>query len=333
MVPVAPALPRSLSMILLVASGLGIVAVTLWPLTVDTLREVCSITNLVQERRCVKAPNKLLGHVAIIAAFPAILLLERFWPASRSQPRFSAALLVDFLWFCFAPLFFVLLIIPVEDALKWLHHTYFGLEPLVRLHSLPLWVQIPLVVLLADFLHYVAHVIRHKSAFVWEFHKIHHAQEELNYFSAARVHPIDSLTINLVSFLPFALLEANVAVPAFVGWKVFIRIYAMFTHSNLRMNLGPLRYVLVTPQSHRIHHSDRSEHRDQNFGNVFSLWDFMFGTQCRDFHVYPATGVEDKSVPRPDRPSLLAALAAYGAQLLHPFSSLRRTAPSPERKS
>jgi sterol desaturase/sphingolipid hydroxylase (fatty acid hydroxylase superfamily) len=320
-------------MLLLLTSALGLVAVTLWPLTVETLLEACSASDLVQERRCIKAPNKLFGHVAIIAAFPAVLLLERFWPAARSQTRFSTGLLVDFLWFCFAPLFFVLLIIPVEDALKWLQHSYFELDPLVRLHNLPLWVQIPVVVLLADFMHYVAHVIRHKSAFVWEFHKIHHAQEELNYFSAARVHPIDSLTINLVSFLPFALLEANIVVPAFVGWKVFLRIYAMFTHSNLRLNLGPLRYVLVTPQSHRIHHSDRSEHRDLNFGNVFAIWDFMFGTQCRDFNVYPATGVDDKRVPRPARPSLPAALVAYGAQLVYPFSSLRRPAPAPERES
>ena len=333
MPPTTTAMPRNLSTVLLVASGLGAIAVTLWPLTVETLREVCSMTGFVHDRRCARAPNKLLGYVAIIAAFPAILLLERFWPASRSQRHFSAGLLVDFLWFCFSPVFFLILIVPVEDALKWLHHSYFGFEAFVRIHSLPLWVQIPVVILLADFLHWVAHVIRHKSAFVWEFHKIHHAQEELNYFSASRVHPIDSLTINLVSFLPFAFLEANVAVPAFVGWKVLIRIWAMYTHSNIRMNLGPLRYVLVTPQSHRIHHSDRPEHRDQNFGNVFAIWDFIFGTQSRDFDVYPQTGVDDKNVPRPAHPSLSAAFSAYGAQLLYPMSSLRRPTGAPERKS
>jgi sterol desaturase/sphingolipid hydroxylase (fatty acid hydroxylase superfamily) len=204
----------------------------------------------------------------------------------------------------------------------------------VSLQALPFAVQFIMVVLLSDFLMYVAHVVRHKSSFVWEFHKIHHAQEHLNYFSASRIHPVDGLTINLVRAVPFTLLDPNLAVPAFVASKVITRIYAMYTHSNIRFNMGPLKYVLVTPQSHRIHHSDRLEHKDQNYGNMFSIWDFMFGTQCLDFEVYPNTGVEDKTVPVPARASIPSALAAFGRMLVSPFAALhRRRMPVLKRQS
>jgi sterol desaturase/sphingolipid hydroxylase (fatty acid hydroxylase superfamily) len=316
-------LPRGLSGAMLALCLSGAVALAVWPFVLGVFEDLCVATDLLPQRRCTKAPNKLLAYVAIIAAFPAILMLERLWPAARSQSRFSAGLLVDFLWFCFSPVFLVVFVMPIEEALRWVHDDVLGLDPLFPIGSLPLALQIAIVVVLSDFLQWLAHVIRHKSSFVWEFHKIHHSQLELNYFSASRIHPVDGLTINLVSFLPFAMLDANIAIPAFVAWKVFVRIYAMFTHSNIRTNMGPLKYVLVTPQSHRIHHSDRPEHRDKNFANMFAIWDFMFGTQCLDFDTYPATGVEDKNVPHPLRPTLTGAFTAFGRMLVYPLSTLR----------
>lgn len=317
-------IPRGLSTVLLTVSLLAAVALLLWPLLLRPLQDLCVATNLVADSRCATGPNKLLGYVAMIAAFPAILLLERFWPAASSQSRFSVGVLVDFIWFCLSPVFLVLIVLPFEDVLRWVYGSL-GLGKYVSIASLPLFVQIVIVTLLSDFLLYLAHVIRHKSSFVWEFHKIHHAQEELNYFSTVRIHPIDEVAIAAVRFLPFAMLDANVAVPAYAVWLTVSRVYTMFTHSNIRTNLGPLRYLLVTPQSHRIHHSDRPEHRDKNFGNMFAIWDFAFGTQVLDFDVYPGTGVEDKSVPRPAEPRLRDVLTAYGKMLLYPFRSLRRS--------
>ncbi len=86
--------------------------------------------------------------------------------------------------------------------------------------------------------------------------------------------------------------------------------------------MGPLKYILVTPQSHRVHHSDQPEHIDKNFGNFLSIWDFIFGTQVRDFEVYPATGVHDKAVPRPAHATLGHAAIAWGAMLVYPFKVL-----------
>lgn len=317
-------IPRGLSTVLLGVCVLAAVALLLWPLILGPIQDLCVATNLVADSRCATGPSKLLGYVAMIAAFPAILILERLWPAATSQSRFSLGLLVDFVWFCFSPVLLVLVILPFEDVLRWVYGS-FGFGRFSFVASLPLFAQIVVVTVLSDFLLYVAHVIRHKSSTVWEFHKIHHAQEELNYFSTVRLHPIDEVVTVAVRFLPFAMLETNMAVPAFAVWLTISRVYTMFTHSNIRTNLGPLKYLLVTPQSHRIHHSDRPEHQDKNFGNMFVIWDLMFGTQCLDFDVYPGTGVEDKSVPRPAGPRLRDVLTAYGKMLLYPFSSLRRS--------
>jgi sterol desaturase/sphingolipid hydroxylase (fatty acid hydroxylase superfamily) len=304
---------------------LGTVALLLWPLMIEPLQSLCVATNLVAESRCATSPGRLLGYIAMIAAFPAILILEKLWPAAKSQNLFSVGLLVDFIFFCFSPIIFIAIIVPIEDVLGSLYR-YLGFGKVIFLGSLPTAVQIAIVFVLSDFLGWLAHVIRHKSAFVWEFHKIHHSQEELNYFSTVRLHPVDEIAVLLVRFLPFALLDANVAVPAFALVTSLSRVYTMFTHSNIRTNLGPLKYILVTPQSHRVHHSNRPEHADRNFANVFAFWDFIFGTQVLDFDTYPETGVQDPNVPRPARPSLRDAVTAFGKMLLYPFHSLRHRA-------
>jgi sterol desaturase/sphingolipid hydroxylase (fatty acid hydroxylase superfamily) len=317
-------IPRSISTVLVGVCLLAAVALLLWPIVLPSLQDLCMSTDLVADSRCATGPNKLLGYVAMISAFPAILVLERLWPAAESQSRFSAGLLVDFVWFCFAPVVLVVVLIPLEDTLRWLYGSYFGLERFTVIGGLPLAVQFAVVILLSDFMGWFAHVIRHKSSFIWNFHQIHHAQEQLNYFSTARIHPGDAITVMIVRFLPFAMLDASIAVPAFAVWTSFARVYEMYTHSNIRTNMGPLKYILVTPQSHRVHHSDRPEHQDKNFANMFSIWDFIFRTQCLDFETYPATGVKDKQVPRPVRPTLLGAVAAFGGLLVYPFRSMLR---------
>lgn len=315
-------LSRSLSIGLMSLCVLGIAALAMWPFLVSLLQDTCAAVDLVPEHRCAKAPRRMLGYLATLSVFPGILLLERLWPAAKAQNRLSGGVLVDFLWFCVSPLLLVLFVVPVDEVLRWAYHDLFGLQALASLQGLPVFAQITIAIVLSDFLQWVAHVVRHKSAFVWEFHKIHHAQLELNYFSAARLHPVDVLATTVVRFLPFALLDASIAVPSFVAFRVFVQIYAMYTHSNIRMNLGPLKYILVTPQSHRIHHSDRPEHRDKNFANMFSAWDFIFGTQCRDFDSYPQTGVDDKDIPRPANASFRAGVSALGRMLLYPLRSL-----------
>ena len=98
--------------------------------------------------------------------------------------------------------------------------------------------------------------------------------------------------------------------------------HTRFCHANVRTNLGVLRWVLVTPQSHRVHHSLDPAHRDKNFGVTFSLWDHLFGTQHRDYDVYPECGIDDHDFPFEQEGR--GPLAAIAAQLVYPFARLAR---------
>jgi len=104
-----------------------------------------------------------------------------------------------------------------------------------------------------------------------------------------------------------------------------LKFYSRFYHGNIRTNLGPLRYLLVTPQSHRVHHSVEARHFDTNFGAILSIWDRLFRTRYRGDHEYPRTGIADKSFPLETSRHPIALLWAPVAQLLYPFQVLLRS--------
>jgi sterol desaturase/sphingolipid hydroxylase (fatty acid hydroxylase superfamily) len=101
------------------------------------------------------------------------------------------------------------------------------------------------------------------------------------------------------------------------------RWYTRFYHGNIRTNLGPLRYVLVTPQSHRIHHSIEPRHLDTNFGALFSIWDRLFGTQYRGHDEYPETGIADAAFPHEAKGDLRSLLVTPLAQMAYPLRRRR----------
>ena len=320
------ALATPVAAALLAMGVLALVALLTWPYAVGLVTDACNAALPGMAERCANAPNKLIGYVAAIGFLPVALLFERLNPAAPDQGLFSAGLLNDFFWFCCAPLFLVLFVVPVEALLSWIYSGVFGFGQFTLISSLPVAAQIVIVILVSDFTLWCAHYLRHKISLIWEFHQVHHSQEQLNAFTTARIHPGDFIAIALVRFLPFALLDLRVAVPAFVAWTVISKAYEVFTHSNVRTNLGPLRYVLVTPQSHRIHHSSLPEHQDKNFGTIFSIWDFMFGTQVLDFDVYPTTGVARRNVPLSEETSVSGNAWTTLKQLVYPLQSMREKA-------
>jgi sterol desaturase/sphingolipid hydroxylase (fatty acid hydroxylase superfamily) len=190
------------------------------------------------------------------------------------------------------------------------------------LDSLPFAAKVVLALLFGDLVFWMTHFVRHKVLMFWKFHAVHHSQRELNFFSEYRVHPVDDMLVYTLAFIPLFMFGiSGVAVLAIVWIRHWhTRLY----HANIRSNFGPLRYLLVTPQSHRIHHSSRPEHQDKNFGLTFSLWDQLFGTQYRGWDEYPETGIEDEDFPLEQGRGLVGAAAVTLRQLVYPFQSLRR---------
>jgi sterol desaturase/sphingolipid hydroxylase (fatty acid hydroxylase superfamily) len=187
-----------------------------------------------------------------------------------------------------------ILIIPIyQGSLVRFYDSHLAFLRVDLIKDWPVAGQILVAILVADFIQWFHHLLRHKVILFWCFHTVHHSQRDMNLFTDLRVHPIERLIEASVAFIPFLSLRTDVALAAMSGWFVFGSWYARFYHSNIKTNLGILRYVMVTPQSHRVHHSRKMEHQDKNFGAIFSIWDHLFGTQYRKYDEYPETGLED----------------------------------------
>jgi sterol desaturase/sphingolipid hydroxylase (fatty acid hydroxylase superfamily) len=319
----AASAPTYFVVVLLTVCVASLVLLVGWTEFGPLLTDSCSKL-LDGSQRCGSGINKIWIYAYSLALFPLIVLLQRWRPASADQPTFGSGLVVDCCWFIAFPILGVWLPTVFEEFLR--HSFGAGLSNfrLGVLDALPTALKVGVVILAADFLAWLSHVIRHKVPLFWEFHKIHHSQVQLNYFSTLRQHPLDLIANSLIRFLPFTLLGLQMAVPAFIGWISFQRCYEMYVHANIRTHMGWLRFVLVTPQSHRIHHSMTTEHIDTNYGNIFSIWDFLFGTQVRDCKVYPATGVHDRQVPSARSATPVAAVRTFVGELLYPFVAIAR---------
>ncbi|MGB0798444.1 MAG: sterol desaturase family protein [Planktomarina sp.] len=150
---------------------------------------------------------------------------------------------------------------------------------LFNLIDLPFWVELILVILILDLAIWAQHVISHKIPLLWRFHRVHHADVEIDVTTAIRFHPVEiALSMAFKIGLVYILGPAAWAVIIF---EVILNGSAMFNHANIKLPLpldALIRRVLVTPDMHRIHHSTiRAEH-DTNYGFALSWWDRLFGT-------------------------------------------------------
>jgi len=248
-----------------------------------------------------------------------ILICERLLPADKSQETLGPGLLNDFIWFLSAPLFAVFLVSRLREFLGTLHQFQLDALSFDVIDNLPVWAKIVVVVLASDFLSWLSHFLRHKIPVLWYFHSIHHSQTELNIFTDHRVHPIEQLFSVLIRFWPMTLFDLRHGVSIGVAWAFLLAWHPMIYHANIRTNYGWLRYLFVTPQSHRVHHSKLPQHQDTNFGTIFSIWDYLFGTQYRNYDEYPSVGVADPGSPQPKTRKHVELLSAYCGQLVYPF--------------
>jgi len=170
------------------------------------------------------------------------------------------------------------------------------------------WVQAIEVVVLSDFLIYWGHRLQHNVGFLWRFHSIHHSAEHLDWLAAHREHPLDTIyTVGLVNLPAFVL---GFPLSTIIGFIAFRGIWAIYIHSNVRLPLRPLRWLLGAPELHHWHHDrDRSA---GNYANISPIMDLLFGTyRCPDHE--PASFGIDEPIAR-----------GYLGQMLHPFWRKRR---------
>jgi sterol desaturase/sphingolipid hydroxylase (fatty acid hydroxylase superfamily) len=133
------------------------------------------------------------------------------------------------------------------------------------------------LLVLKDFLEWCVHVLLHRVHWLWQFHKLHHSIEELDWIGNFRFHFGEILVYRTLTFLPLLFLGAQPSV--LLAAAVLTTLVSDLNHTNVNLSWGPLRYVLNSPHMHVWHH-DLAKHgrHGQNYGIVFSTWDWIFGT-------------------------------------------------------
>jgi sterol desaturase/sphingolipid hydroxylase (fatty acid hydroxylase superfamily) len=155
--------------------------------------------------------------------------------------------------------------------------------------SLPGWVALPLAVGLLDLAIYFQHVTFHAVPALWRLHRVHHADLEFDVTTGTRFHPIEILISMAIKCAVIAAIGAPAI--AVLAFEVLLNATAMFNHANARLPRRLdrwLRWLVVTPDMHRVHHSVVYNESSSNFGFNLPWWDRLFGT----YRAQPTAGHE-----------------------------------------
>lgn len=168
--------------------------------------------------------------------------------------------------------------------------------------GLPGWLALTVGGLALDLVVYLQHVMVHALPALWRLHRVHHADLHFDVTNGARFHPFEILLSMLVKLA--AILVIGPSPEAVVVFEVLLNATAMFHHGNVRLPtaLEPwLRWIVVTPDMHRVHHSVEDDETNSNFGFNLPWWDRLFGTyrdQPRGGHESMTTGIHGWRDPR-----------------------------------
>ena len=167
-------------------------------------------------------------------------------------------------------------------------------------HALPLWLGIPIGLVVADIGSYWGHRLSHKSVFLWRFHALHHSAEHIDFLVNGRAHPVDLVWVKMSGLVPLYALGLGNTGPAASLVPVMITLIGtfagFFVHANVCWRFGPLEWLVATPAFHHWHHS-RSDHIDHNYAATFPWIDRLFGTLYLPSAFPAAYGVNDPLPP------------------------------------
>ena len=153
-------------------------------------------------------------------------------------------------------------------------------------HIKATWLTYVIAFIALDFAGYLVHTLAHKVNFFWNGHIIHHSSEEFNLACALR----QSISVFVKLFIVLLLPAALLGVPASVIQVVApLHLFAQFWYHTQHIGkMGFLEHVIVTPSHHRVHHAINKEYMDKNFGQIFIIWDKLFGTFQQELAAVPA---------------------------------------------
>lgn len=223
------------------------------------------------------------GWLASMAALFFLFALEFVVPWRKQQRKLRNGLGTDVFYLIFNTLLMrglfgsavvAVLIVLFRDLLS-----VFGINHLVaiELSGMQMWARFLLMFIVGDLLGWAGHWLLHRVDFLWAFHKVHHSSKELDVWNAQRFHVGEQLYWPLFNYLPMGL----------IGWpagevfaySVIASLLSTYTHANIQIPLGPLKYIINNPQLHIWHHAASIDTRKNvNYGDSLCVWDYLFRT-------------------------------------------------------
>ncbi len=214
----------------------------------------------------------LVGGITLFWILEGILPLQRF-----AYKKWRHALPNFFFTFTTIVINFLLAFLLLWTS-DWSVKNNFGI--INWLPNIPLWLYVTIGVLLLDFFGaYLAHLTEHKVKLLWMVHLVHHTDHNVDTTTANRHHPLESII--RFSFTLFGVLIVGAPVGVVMLYQSLSLLASQFGHANIRLPKKIdelLSYIIVSPDMHKVHHHYVLPYTNSNYGNIFSIWDRLFGT-------------------------------------------------------
>lgn len=233
--------------------------------------------------------------LAFLGSTLVFMTLEKLFPKYRNQVILRPEWGLDLFYFCFNHLAISAILIYANYHAS---HFDWAISPVLQsaVQSVPVLLQVLLIILCADFVLYWEHRLFHEVQTLWPIHAVHHSVEHLDWLAGSRGHFIQVFSERAMVMVPLYLLGADQA--ALDIYVAFAALQAILIHCNLGFSFGPLKYVLVTPQFHHWHHSSEKPAIDTNYSAHTLLFDRLFGTCHMPTEHWPAEYGTTVRLPR-----------------------------------
>ncbi|MBN8679359.1 MAG: sterol desaturase family protein [Chitinophagales bacterium] len=234
----------------------------------------------------------LLGGLTIF------LLLESGLPYYRTSYKKAAHLGINLFFTLTTVLVNFLMAFMLLRTADWVVADKIGL--LQWLPEMPLWLFFVLGLLLMDLVGaYFIHWMEHKVRWMWRFHLVHHTDPNVDTTTANRHHPGESVFRFVFTLIGIVVCGAPISL--IMMYQSLSVVFTQFNHANIQFPRwldNVLSWVIVTPGMHRVHHHYVLPYTDTNYGNIFSVWDRLFGTFARVDNDKLVFGIDTHSDPK-----------------------------------
>lgn len=160
---------------------------------------------------------------------------------------------------------------------EWTGQHHFGVFNMLEW---PIWIELILAIMVLDFIaQYLVHYLLHKVKFMWKFHTVHHSDTAVDVTTGTRHHPGDFIMRE--SFALIAIVIFGMPIAFYLIYRILTIFFTYLTHANLRLPTNidkAISMIFISPNMHKFHHHFERPWTDTNYGNIFSIWDHIFGT-------------------------------------------------------